>query len=284
MTSARKSLFQDSVELQRLTLTQVTHKFLIRNLAENPIFIPVSRLTKYIDHSQLPQEYSGLWTYDHSRWIANRIEIEEFVKGAEHAVSATSKSTYEYGCQLLKAALSLRQSCKFLEDHTQSLKSCLNKAWDQLNSVGQEQLTRLRVSAVFYRNVKEQCNQLHELMDLAKCESLGSSRGKVRKLLANRERLLLEIGRMVRLGRLLKTRLREPLSSETTIDDMNETAVEAISEKLAEIALLAESLDKILCTNDVIKTQEKGSEISEWYSDSTSKVDKATGASTDLDE
>uniref|UniRef100_A0A8D8YXT7 Uncharacterized protein n=1 Tax=Cacopsylla melanoneura TaxID=428564 RepID=A0A8D8YXT7_9HEMI len=51
------------------------------------------------------------------------------------------------------------------------------------------------------------------------------------------------------------------------IDDMNETAVESISEKLAEVALLAEALDKILETNDVIKTQEKGSEISEWYDD-----------------
>ncbi|KAI5735605.1 hypothetical protein M8J77_020534 [Diaphorina citri] len=269
MTSARKSLFQDSVELQRLTLTQVTHIYSYEKDAAQAL--------------QWLEDLYKVMCKHHAHVGCTEQEIQ--VQKEQHQVlQETAKSTYEYGCQLLKAALSLRQSCKFLEDHTQSLKSCLNKAWDQLNSVGQEQLTRLRVSAVFYRNVKEQCNQLHELMDLAKCESLGSSRGKVRKLLANRERLLLEIGRMVRLGRLLKTRLREPLSSETTIDDMNETAVEAISEKLAEIALLAESLDKILCTNDVIKTQEKGSEISEWYSDSTSKVDKATGASTDLDE
>lgn len=43
---------------------------------------------------------------------------------------------------------------------------------------------------------------------------------------------------------------------------MNETAVEAISEKLAEVALLAEELDKVLQTNDVIKSEDKGSEIS----------------------
>lgn len=36
-------------------------------------------------------------------------------------------------------------------------------------------------------------------------------RVRLRKLLASRERLLLEVGRMVRLGRLLRSRLREPL-------------------------------------------------------------------------
>jgi hypothetical protein len=34
------------------------------------------------------------------------------------------------------------------------------------------------------------------------------------KFLTTRERLLLEVGRMVRLGRLLRTRLREPLCAE----------------------------------------------------------------------
>lgn len=60
---------------------------MICSLFLQPIFIPVSRLQKYIDLSQLPEEYSGLWHYDHSRWIANRIDVEEFVKAAEHAVS-----------------------------------------------------------------------------------------------------------------------------------------------------------------------------------------------------
>ncbi|KAL1456789.1 hypothetical protein WDU94_001490 [Cyamophila willieti] len=252
MTSARKSLFQDSVELQRLTLTQVTHIYNYEKDAAQAL--------------EWLEDLYRVMCKHHAHVGCTDREIQ--VQKEQHQVlQETAKSTFEYGCQLLKAALSLRQSCKFLEDHTQTLQSCLDKCWDQLNSVGQEQLTRLRVSAVFYRNVKEQCDQLHELMDLAKTESVGTSRGKVRKLLANRERLLVEIGRMMRLGRLLKTRLREPLSSETKIDDMNETAVEAISEKLAEVALLAEALDKILETNDVIKTQEEGSEISEWYDD-----------------
>lgn len=36
-------------------------------------------------------------------------------------------------------------------------------------------------------------------------------RTDIRDILDNREKLLLEVGRMVRLGRLLKTRLKEPL-------------------------------------------------------------------------
>ncbi|XP_026684714.1 SEC14 domain and spectrin repeat-containing protein 1-A-like, partial [Diaphorina citri] len=163
MTSARKSLFQDSVELQRLTLTQVTHIYSYEKDAAQAL--------------QWLEDLYKVMCKHHAHVGCTEQEIQ--VQKEQHQVlQETAKSTYEYGCQLLKAALSLRQSCKFLEDHTQSLKSCLNKAWDQLNSVGQEQLTRLRVSAVFYRNVKEQCNQLHELMDLAKCEALGSSRGK----------------------------------------------------------------------------------------------------------
>lgn len=38
----------------------------------------------------------------------------------------------------------------------------------------------------------------------------------VRKYLIRRERLLVEVGRMVRLGRLLKTRLKEPFTCESS--------------------------------------------------------------------
>jgi hypothetical protein len=58
----------------------------------------------------------------------------------------------------------------------------------------------------------QHCNQLRELMESVKALFQGSSR--LHKFLASRERLLLEVGRMVRLGRLLRTRLREPLCPE----------------------------------------------------------------------
>jgi hypothetical protein len=51
-----------------------------------------------------------------------------------------------------------------------------------------------------------------ELMETAK--TLYQSSSRLHKFLASRESLLLEVGRMVRLGRLLRTRLREPLCPE----------------------------------------------------------------------
>lgn len=75
-------------------------------------------------------------------------------------------------------------------------------------------MTRLRVSAVFYRSVDEHCNKLEQLkssvMKLKDIEDVDKKILKLRKYLAVRERLLVEVGRMMRLGRLLRTRLKEP--------------------------------------------------------------------------
>jgi hypothetical protein len=59
----------------------------------------------------------------------------------------------------------------------------------------------------------QHCKQLRELMESVKALFQGS---RLHKFLSARERLLLEVGRMVRLGRLLRTRLREPLYPEQT--------------------------------------------------------------------
>lgn len=61
----------------------------------------------------------------------------------------------------------------------------------------------------------QHCKQLRELASavpsLVAEPDQSRRRAKLRKLLGSRERLLLEVGRMVRLGRLLRSRLREPL-------------------------------------------------------------------------
>lgn len=36
------------------------------------IFIPRSRLNKFVDQSQLPLELGGNFIYDHDKWIENR--------------------------------------------------------------------------------------------------------------------------------------------------------------------------------------------------------------------
>lgn len=83
-------------------------------------------------------------------------------------------------------------------------------------------MTRLRVSAVFHRSIEDQCIKLDELrvtvqrlldVDVAEARHSG-----IRKYLVCRERLLVEVGRMVRLGRLLKTRLKEPFNFDTNKD------------------------------------------------------------------
>ncbi|XP_046998507.1 SEC14 domain and spectrin repeat-containing protein 1 [Schistocerca americana] len=100
----------------------------------------------------------------------------------------TAKGSYEYGRQLVQAALALRQCCRLATAPNEQLSAALDAAWRRLDAAAQEHVTRLRVSAVFHRSVDQ-------------------------RLLAAREKLLLEVGRMVRLGRLLRTRLREPLAA-----------------------------------------------------------------------
>lgn len=67
---------------------------------------------------------------------------------------------------------------------------------------------------MFHRSVEEQCNELRDLreavatiplMDLAKKKT------RVDHYFSKRERLIVEVGRMVRLGKMLRNRLKEPL-------------------------------------------------------------------------
>lgn len=127
------------------------------------------------------------------------------------------QGTYNYGCQLLGAARTLRQSCKLSDVGNQQWLHRMNAAWSRLHSVSQEQMTRLRVSAVFYRSIDEYCEQLLDLRRTVsgRCERQHGTPDQrdeqtMRRFLVRRERLLVDVGRMVRLGRLLRTRLREP--------------------------------------------------------------------------
>ncbi|EEB18960.1 Hyaluronan mediated motility receptor, putative [Pediculus humanus corporis] len=202
-TLSRKQLFSDSVDLQKLTLEQVTHVHVYEK-----------------DAKQAVQWLNDLFQvmmkeYVHVGCNVNEIQM---MKEEHQAFQETAKGTYDYGCQLLNAASALRHSCKLPEDYNVQLTQNLWQAWKRLQMVGQEQMTRLRVSAVFHRTVQEHCKQLKELrnsvQELTKIEDANKKKLKIRKLLHNREKLLMEVGRMVRLGRLLKTRLKEPVFPE----------------------------------------------------------------------
>ncbi|XP_021915283.1 SEC14 domain and spectrin repeat-containing protein 1, partial [Zootermopsis nevadensis] len=61
-----------------------------------PVYIPLCRLHKYIDMSQVPEDLGGTWPYNHNQWIQNRIvcellHVEAFIKEAEGVVSDLEK-------------------------------------------------------------------------------------------------------------------------------------------------------------------------------------------------
>ncbi|XKL63928.1 hypothetical protein PGB90_006292 [Kerria lacca] len=239
MTIARRQLFKDSVELQKLTLQQVLH---IRNYEKNAV-----QAIEWLDDLYKVM----LKSYSHVGCSVYEVQMQ---KEEHQCFQETAKGTFEFGCQLLQAALALRQSCKLSEQlNIQMIKNIWN-SWKKLFEVSQEQLIRLRVSAVFHRNVDEYIRQLKELTENFIISVVEEDNPKkqiqLKNILLIRENILLEVGRMIRLGRLLKTRLREPLCSydnTNEINDNNETAINAISEKLTEVTVLAEQLDTTLC-------------------------------------
>uniref|UniRef100_A0A182JBL2 SESTD1-like spectrin repeats region domain-containing protein n=1 Tax=Anopheles atroparvus TaxID=41427 RepID=A0A182JBL2_ANOAO len=245
-TRSRSRIFAESVELQKLTLDQITHIFKYEQDARTAI--------------QWMDDLHRVMLRAHTHVGSSVHEIQS-QKDDHQTLQETAKGTYNYGCQLLNASLALRQSCKLETEQNIAMTKSLQRTWKSLQAVAQEQLTRLRVSAVFHRSVEEHCTKLHELKEcvlrIGEIEEMGRRKVRLRKYLATRERLLVEVGRMVRLGRLLKTRLKEPFLLDDRVDAMaspenivaesdNIMACEAISTRLMEVARVAESLDSVL--------------------------------------
>ena len=38
-----------------------------------PVYVPLCRLHKYVEVSQLPEELGGTWSYSHNQWIEKRL-------------------------------------------------------------------------------------------------------------------------------------------------------------------------------------------------------------------
>lgn len=117
----------------------------------------------------------------------------------------------------MNAAFALRQSCKLNASSNLETIEHLKKTWKNFDIVSEEQFTRLRVSAIFFKSVDEQMSKLEKLKEniekLSESDDTEQQESKMKKYLNTREQLLLEVGRMVRLGRLLKCRLKEPFLS-----------------------------------------------------------------------
>ncbi|KAL1117099.1 hypothetical protein AAG570_004427 [Ranatra chinensis] len=196
MTNARSELFRDSVELQMITLRQASHVYEYEKDAAQAI--------------EWLEDLFQVMLKSHCEVGCNVQEIQQ-QKEEHQAFQETAKGTYEYGCQLLSAALSLRQYCKLVEGDNTRLCAALADAWQRLQSAAHHHMTRLRVTAVLHRTLDQNCKELQELTAAVRSVKGGDGLGK---LLQARERLLIEVARMLRLARLLKSRLREPLCSQ----------------------------------------------------------------------
>jgi hypothetical protein len=65
------------------------------------------------------------------------------------------KGAYEYGMGLLMAALVLRRSAGLAPDKNRHLAAMLGSIWNRLLAAIREQMTRLRVAGLFYRDVTQ---------------------------------------------------------------------------------------------------------------------------------
>lgn len=112
----------------------------------------------------------------------------------------------------------MRVTCKLQDEGNRELMQQLEDRWQHLDTLSQEQMTRLRVSAVFHRTMEEQCQKLKDLKAMVSTVSEVNDKEQqmydLRMHLLSRENLIMEVGRMVRLGRLLKSRLKEPFKTD----------------------------------------------------------------------
>ncbi|KAH8234808.1 hypothetical protein KR032_003567 [Drosophila birchii] len=218
----RRQLCGQQLALQRLTLEQVTHIHAYEKDAK--------RACDWL------RELYAVLLRCHSHVGCNIHEIQ-LQKDELQGFEETGRSIYHYGCQLLEASQTLRLCCKLARSHSEysSIGEQLQHTWHSLQSIAQEQMTRLRVSAVFHRSVEAYYRQLRELRPLltqelaaqllrsssgissdaegeteSELSPLGEMPPRLQRQLLAREQLLVEVGRMVRLGRLLKKRLKEP--------------------------------------------------------------------------
>ena len=70
-------------------------------------------------------------------------------------LSMAGQGAYEYGMGLLMAALVLRRSASLSPDRNRQLAAMLGSVWNRLLAAIREQMTRLRVAGLFYRDIAQ---------------------------------------------------------------------------------------------------------------------------------
>ena len=144
----------------------------------------------------------------------------------------TARGAYEYGMGLLMAALVLRRSAGLSPDRNRTLAAQLGSVWNRLLAAIREQMTRLRVAGLFYRDIAQHETDLKDLIET------GSSA-------TDAEQVFRTLGRTVRLGRLLQRKICEPLLPGEGFDTCPENgqAVAVMSDWISSVTELAHRLD-----------------------------------------
>lgn len=199
-TITRRNIFLDSLELQKVTLKHIIHI----DSYETDLATSISWLKNLYEVFTKSHVHVGVGI---SELQHQKDDLESFF--------STSKEIYGYGCHLLEASFSLRQLSKMNTDKCEEFGVELKSFWTKLQGVCQEQLTRLRVSTVFHRSIDDYMIRIRDITSQVtnSCEE-DWDLVDLENHLKNRERTLIDVGRTVRLGRLLKTRLKEPLITE----------------------------------------------------------------------
>ncbi|XP_043190351.1 SEC14 domain and spectrin repeat-containing protein 1-B-like [Amphibalanus amphitrite] len=193
-------------------------------------------------------DLSRLLGSEHARVGRDNTEIQ-LMKRQHQSFEETAKRTYEYGAESCAAAGRLGG-----DEVSGQLSGRLEEAWSRLRAAAQEHITRLRVAAVFHRTADEQLRRLRQLCceppRPARASSVASSprsspssasSDAVGSQLGERETLLRDVGRTIRLGKLLRERLQDDVKPSES--ERNAGARAAISAKLSEVGFLWARLD-----------------------------------------
>ncbi|XP_068215232.1 uncharacterized protein [Palaemon carinicauda] len=187
----------------------------------------------------------------HSHVGRSSEEIRRLKSEHQH-FQETAAGTFEYGYESARAALLVEKSAGgTVLSESRRMVSDLEFVWKMFIQGSQEQLTRLRVAGVFFRTMEQHLERLDNLCAGLVEKMSGrqvAQNGEMRSLLTSRDRLLREIGRNVRLGKLLKERLLDPLVPNYSVKDHNENllAQESITERIQHITNRAQQLDDLM--------------------------------------
>ncbi|XP_019626721.1 PREDICTED: muscle M-line assembly protein unc-89-like [Branchiostoma belcheri] len=143
---------------------------------------------------------------------------------------STAKSTYDYGKQLLQAALVLRRSCHYncQPNHLKAVK--LEKAWNKFSKCLDERASRLFITHDFHKKADtlllDMRNLIHSMQLGAAADSLQESAASM--IVRRREETEEEYEETMRMGNSLMVRLAMPIMDQTSAHKVAEDTREAI--------------------------------------------------------